>query len=176
MMESIEEIRGVLRQFQDAYTAREVSKLDEVMALFAPGDEAEMIGIGVTERFQGREQIREMIESDWKYWGDVEFDVEQARIKQHSDVAWLTTSGALIQVEDYDKATPFYLEQMKELLEDERVAPHTRMMEAAHYGVRRWRERTLGAGQRWPFMFSAILVRHTEGWRFHHIQWAMPVD
>lgn len=175
-MDSKDEIRVVLQRFQDGYTERDTSKLDEIMELFAPGDQAEMIGIGVFERFQGGEQIREMIESDWKYWGDVVFDVNQARIREHGDVAWLTTRGAVIQAGTHNAAMPFYLDKMKEILEDESRDVDERIVEASHFGVRRWRERTLGEGHRWPFMFTAVLVRHSEDWRFHHIQWAMPVD
>jgi hypothetical protein len=171
-----EAIRAVLRRFQDGYTERDLSRLDEVMGLFAPGDAPEMIGIGATERFQGRAQIREMIESDWKYWGDVIFDVDEARVRVHGDVAWLTTRGAVVQSATHDEAMPFYLQQMKELLEDESVDVDTRIVEAAHFGVRRWRERFLGVGQRWPFMFTAVLARGAGGWHFELIQWAMPVD
>ena len=175
-MELKDEILSVLGRFQDGYTERDLSKLDEVMELFAPSDEPEMIGIGVTERFQGRDQIREMLESDWKYWGDVVFELDTARIKSHGDVAWLTTRGAMVQSGTHDQAMPFYVDQMKEILEDESVDVDTRVVEAAHFGVRRWRERFLGEGHRWPFMFTAVLVRSPAGWRFHLIQWAMPVD
>lgn len=175
-MESREEILAVLKRFQDGYAMRDLSRLDEVMELFAPGDEPEMIGIGASERFHGREQIRGMIESDWKYWGDVIFDVPEARIKVHGDVAWLTTRGAVVQSTTHDEAMPFYLQQMKELLEDASMDVDTRIVEAAHFGVRRWRERFLGEGQRWPFMFTAVLAKGPDGWRFQLIQWAMPVD
>ena len=177
----VKEVRDVLQRFQDGYTTRDLSKLDEFMGLFFPSDDVELIGIGASTRggyewFQGLKQIREIIESDWTYWGDVVIDVEGAKITVQGDVAWLSTSGSLAQTASLDKALPFYLKQMKELLEDESAAPETRLMEATHFGLRRLREKHKGEGYRWPFVLTAVLV-HTEGdWRFHQVQFAMPVD
>jgi hypothetical protein len=155
--------------------------LDRFMDLFVPSDEAELIGIGASVRggrewFEGPEPIREIIESDWTYWGDVTLDVEGAKITVHGDVAWLSTSGELVQTTSFDQALAFYLDQMKELLGDENVDLDERLMEATHFGMRRLRERHKGVGHSWPFVFTAVLVRWEGDWRFHTIHWSMPVD
>ena len=46
----IKQVRDVLQKFQDGYTTRDKSKLDEFMQLFAPTDEIELIGVGASER------------------------------------------------------------------------------------------------------------------------------
>ena len=176
MEETKREILTVMKALQEGYIQRDLEKLDDVMELFATGDQAQVVGIGASERFIGREQIREILTGDWEYWGDVVFDIPEARIRVHGDVAWLTTTGAVIQVDSHDKAMPFYLNQMKELMENDDLDVETRMMEATHFGLRRLRERHLGMGHRWPFFFTAILVKEMGGWRFHFLQWAMPVD
>jgi hypothetical protein len=116
------------------------------------------------------------LESDWQYWGDVVIDVAGAKISVLGDVAWLSTSGELVQTETFDKALAFYLKQMKELLEQEDVDLDERLMEATHFGLRRLRERHKGKGHSWPFVFTAVLVREGGEWRFHTIHWSMPVD
>jgi hypothetical protein len=178
---AVTEVRETLRRFQDGYTARDLSALDEFVDLFAPGEDGELIGIGASVRggaewFQGCEQIREIIESDWTYWGDVRIDVEGARITTCGDVAWLSTSGKLIQTQTFDKALVFYVGQMKAVLDDEDVGLVERLMEATHFGMRRLRERHKGEGHGWPFVFTAVLVCSEGSWRFHTIHWSMPVD
>ncbi len=180
---AITEVQQVLQRFQDGYTAREVASLDEFMQLFVPGDDAELIGIGAAARnqnewFQGAARIREIVESDWKYWGDVRLEVNEAQITVKDDVAWLSTTGAIFQTDDLqtDEVTGFVLTQMKELLENEALSPRQRLVEASHFGVRRWREREKPAGYRWPFTFTAVLVKQEGHWRFHTIHWSMPVD
>ncbi len=177
------EVQRLLQRFQDGYTARDLSRLDEFMQLFLPGDEIELIGIGASARnenewFQGPKRIREIVESDWKYWGDVKLEVGQARITIQGEVAWLSTVGAILQTEHIqtDEVTGFSLKQMKEKLEDETLSPKARMMEATHFGLRRLREREKQAGYRWPFVFTAVLVKRAGQWYFHTIHWSMPVD
>ena len=181
MTSEVERIRKVLARFQDGYIARDLSKLDEFLEMFAQSDDVELIGIGASVRggsewFEGLEPIREIVESDWTYWGDVNLDVEGARITVHGDAAWLSTSGVLVQTGTFDEALPFYLEQMKEMLEDENVDPDTKLMEATHFGMRRVRERHKGKGHAWPFVLTAVLAKTEDDWRFRQIHWSMPVD
>jgi len=177
------DIRQALQSFQDGYIARDVTKLDDFMELFVPGDDAEMIGIGASVRnenewFQGTERIREIIESDWTFWGDVTLDVEGARITVKGDAAWLSTTGSILQTDHIhsDDVTGFTLKQMRKMLDDDSLSQEDRLIEAAHFGVRRWREREKPAGYPWPFVFTATLVKHASSWRFHTVHWSMPVD
>lgn len=181
VQDAIREVRTVLQRFQDGYTARDLAELDEFMGLFVPVEHAELIGIGASVRganewFQGIEQIREIVESDWRYWGDVHIDVEGAKITVWGDAAWLSTTSDLVQTQTFDEALVFYVQQMKDLLEDEAVDLDSRLMEATHFGVRRLRERHKGQGHSWPFVFTAVLVQSEDSWRFHTIHWSMPVD
>jgi len=178
---SIKEVRNVLQQFQDGYKERNFDKLDEFVSLFARTEDIELIGIGASERsgyewFEGREKIREIIESDWKFWGNVEIDVRGAKISRKGDVAWLSTTGTLSQTDTFDKALPQYLDQMKEIIEDKTRDADEKLMEASHFGIRRLRERLKGVGYTWPFVISAVLMKEEDQWRFHTIHWSMPVD
>jgi hypothetical protein len=183
MNDSTTEIKHVLQCFQDGYSLRDIDNLDEFMKLFIPGEDIELIGIGASARngyewFQGFDRIREIIESDWKYWGDVRLDVEESKITVKDEIAWLSTVGEILQTDHIhtDEVTVSTIEQMKELLENAELTPRDRIVEAAHFGVRRWREREKSAGYPWPFVFTAVLVKYESEWRFHTIHWSMPVD
>lgn len=81
----VEQVREVLQQFLDGYTARDASKLNQFMELFYPSEEIEFIGIGASVRggnewFQGVEAVRDIIAGDWEYWGNVLLDVSKAKI------------------------------------------------------------------------------------------------
>ena len=114
----LRDVRAVLQKFQDGYTARDLSKLDGFMQWFVQDDSIEMIGIGASKRaanewFEGVERVREIIESDWKYWGDVRLDVDGAKITSHGAVAWLSTTGTVTQTQAFDTAIQFHLNDMK---------------------------------------------------------------
>jgi hypothetical protein len=183
MTDVIAEIRQVLQRFQDGYITRDIENIDEFMKLFILGDDIELIGIGASARnehewFQGSERIREIIESDWQHWGDVRLDVQEAKITVKDAVAWVSTVGTVLQTDHIhsDEVTNFTLKQMKELLDNTNFKPKERLVEAAHYGIRRWREREKKSGHPWPFVFTAVLVSQGGEWRFHTIHWSMPVD
>lgn len=174
-------VRFVLQKFQDGYTARDITRLDEFMQLFVQGDGIEMIGIGASKRstnewFEGLSRIREVVENDWKYWGDVLLDVDGAKISLLGDVAWLSTTGTVTQTEAFDIAIQFHLNDMKAIFEQESLSADEILMEVTHYGIRRMRERSKGSGYSWPFTFTAVLVNDGTDWRFHTLHWAMPVD
>lgn len=175
------DVRSVLQKFQDAYTARDLARLDDLMQLFVQDDSIEMIGIGAakraaTEWFEGVVRVREIIESDWTYWGEVRLDVDGAKITVHGDVAWLSTTGTVTQTEAFDTAIQFHLNDMKAIFDQEGLSADEKLMEATHYGMRRLRERAKGLGYSWPFTFTAVLVKDKAEWRFHTLHWAMPVD
>jgi hypothetical protein len=174
-------VRSALQKFQDGYTARDVTRLDDFMQLFVQDGAIEMIGIGASKRaagewFEGVSRIREIVESDWKYWGDVKLDVEGANINLLGDVAWLSTTGTVTQTEAFDTAIQFHLNDMKAIFDQEGLSADEILMEATHYGMRRLRERSKGIGHSWPFTFTAVLIKDEADWRFHTLHWAMPVD
>jgi hypothetical protein len=179
--QNLRDVRATLQKFQDAYTARDLARLDEFMQLFVQDDSIEMIGIGASKRaavewFEGIERIREIIEGDWKYWGDVRLDVDGAKITIRGEVAWLSTTGTVTQTQAFDTAIQFHLNDMKAIFDQEGLSADEKLMEVTHYGMRRLRERAKGLGYSWPFTFTAILVREGPEWRFHTLHWAMPVD
>ncbi len=181
MSDPTQAVRDVLQRFQDGYTARDVAELDAFMTLFAPDEDIELIGVGAAKRaaaewFVGPPAIRDIVEGDWTYWGNVELDVAGAQIHVRGDVAWLSTTGVVVQTQAFDKALPGYLQQMKDILGNEDFDPDTQLMEATHFGLRRLRERSKGLGYSWPFTFVAVLVESDHAWRFHTIHWSMPVD
>lgn len=177
----ITQVREVLQKFQNGYTTRDKSKLDEFMRLFAPTDEIELIGVGAFERggrewFNGRAAIREIIEGDWAYWGAVEIDVAGAKITVAEETAWFSTTGTLTSGDEYEKAYPFYLEQMRDLLMDESKSFDDRLTDATHFGVNRLRDRMHGKDAKWPFVITAVLVRTDGEWGFHTIHWSFPAE
>jgi len=179
--ENLSDVQATLQKFQDGYTAREIDRLDTFMQLFAPSDEIEMIGIGAAQRaaaewFEGRSRIREIVENDWLYWGDVRLNVAGAKITINGETAWLSTTGTVTQTQAFDAAMEFHLNDMKAMLDKEDLTIDERLMEATLYGMRRLRERSKGLGYSWPFTFTAVLVKVESAWRFHTLHWAMPVD
>jgi len=176
----MEKIMETLKAFEEGYAKRKVDEIDTFMNLFSKEEDVQMLGIGATEPgayewFKGREEIREIILSDWTYWGKVKFRFDLIQITEKNGVAWFSLPATLEQLDANDESWDFYASQMKELLEDESLSAHDRMFEAAHFGVRRVREKNLGAGYEFKMVISGVLLKEDK-WKFHTLHWSMPVD
>jgi hypothetical protein len=177
----VSDIRSALQKFQDGYTARDATKLDEFMQLFVQDESIEMIGVGASKRaanewFEGPARIREIVEGDWTYWGNVKFDVAGAKITVQGEAAWLSTTGTVTQTQAFDTAIEFHVNDMKAIFDREGLTADQKLMEATHYGIRRLYERSKGLGHSWPFTFTAVFMKIGSEWRFHTIHWSMPVE
>ncbi len=97
------------------------------------------------------------------------------RIHHHQDVAWFSLCGALKQIDSSEETWGFYLDQMKEFLEKKGEKAHDRIFEAAHFGIRRVREKNLGVGHPYDMVITGALLKE-DIWKFHSLHWSMPVD
>lgn len=178
--DQIEEVRHVLQRFEEGYTARDLDQLDPFMEIFDP-QEVELIGIGAVERggeewFVGVDAVRDIIAGDWTYWGDVKIDVPGAEIRVHGQAAWFSTTGFVAQTVHFKSSLPFFIEKMSAILNDETQADQKRLLEATHYGLRRYRESQIETGHPWPFTLTGVLTLSSGDWRFRLLHFAMPVD
>ena len=151
------------------------------MQLFVQDESIEMIGTGASKQaenewFEGLDRVRYIVEGDWKYWGDVKFDVAGARITVQGEAAWLSTTGTVTQTKAFDTAIQFHLGDMQAVFDRAELSADEKLMEVTHFGMRRLREHTKGLGYSWPFTFTAVLIKDGDNWKFHTLHWAMPVD
>lgn len=169
-----------INAFIDGYTKKDVNKLDDFMNLISSDESVEMIGIGATkpgkyEWFKGKDEIKEIVKSDWTFWGNVIFEIEHLTLTEKENNAWFSIPATLETVEMKEETWEFFLSQMKDLLDKKQQLAHDRIFEATHYGMRRIREKNLGVGHKFDMIVTGVLVKE-EMWRFHSLHWSMPVD
>lgn len=174
----MEKVRTLLRKFQDGYTRRDQSHLDEFMELFTAGDDLEIIGtnaveMGKDEWCLGRAAVREVVARDWKYWGDVVFNVDGARISIKENVAWIATTGTVTDTITMGERHSGYLEYVRGVLEDQEMEAQAKMLDIVRLGNDIVIGLLLGETCEWPFRFTAVAVKEDDGeWRFHQMQFS----
>jgi len=179
-------IRAVLERYQELYRARDVTRLDEAMALFVSEGEPEMVGTEAAQRGDpdwavGRDAVRVLTGWDWRSWFEVEFDLPAARITVQEDAAWVTMGGALLQSGRSREGSrrlvrETSLGQLLALLGDEERPLDERLDDVAHLAALRARELRAPLGRRRALTFTAVLVRRQGAWRFHTTHWAMAAE
>jgi hypothetical protein len=89
-------VRAALKEFQDGYVQRDPKNLDAFMdRLFEKNDDILILGTGRSEWSRGYPAAVEFVRRDWAGWGDFRFNVNDALVSSHGDVAWVATVGTV---------------------------------------------------------------------------------
>ncbi len=87
------EIIETLARFQEGYVNRDQAQLEPfVTRLFSP-DNTVVLGTMPQEIYIGIDGATEIVRTDWQFWGDCRFDLDNAHVSVHGDVAWFSTIG-----------------------------------------------------------------------------------
>ena len=172
-----EQVRALLRRFQEGYTHRDAARLDAFMDLFVSDEAVEIVGtgaveVGAGEWCLGREAARRLVEGDWAHWGDVVYDVEAARVFVNGDTAWLATTGTVTDTIPAAERHTGYLAYVKSVLEDEKRNAQSRLLDIVGVGTDIALSLPLGETFTWPFRFTAVAVRECGEWRFHQMHFS----
>ncbi len=87
------EIIQQLDQFQKGYELRDVSIVESFMQRLFSKDNITVLGTMPKEIYTGYDEATDLVDSDWKYWGDCRFLIDKANISTNGDVAWFSTIG-----------------------------------------------------------------------------------
>jgi hypothetical protein len=91
------EVLASLREFQDSYTKRDPHQLTAFMEdLFSRGQDTRLIGTDADEWRNGYDSVAQFIGDDWREWGNLQLDVNDAAVSSAGDAAWLATTGKVI--------------------------------------------------------------------------------
>lgn len=173
----IEEIREVLRQFQDGYTKRDIENVDDfVKRLFIASDDTVILGTGTGELSLGIEQVKTLLKSDWEYWGDVNIDLKSLRVDNKDEAAWFAVSGTVkYTFKDTEERYDSYVDFIKRKAFEAGLTPKQKItfinwVLALTYHQRQGKEREY----LWPLRLSGVLLKDEGKWKFSHMQFSIP--
>jgi len=178
-METVEisQIRALFQKFQDGYTRRDLANLDAIMDLFVDDEAVEVIGTnalvpGEGEWCLGRTAVRELVAGDWEGWGDVVYDVDQARIHVMGDVGWLAATGRVTDTITEEERYSGFLDTVKSMLEEQDKTMQEKTLDIVTLGNDIVLGLPLSETFVWPLRFTAVVVKQAAEWRFHQMQFS----
>lgn len=172
----IEEIRKVLHVFQDGYTKRDLSYVDEyIKEVFLFDEDLVVIGTDAEELCLGIEATRGIIESDWKYWGNFKLNAEGAIICVNEDVAYFTTKAMLNRIIPDETMLLWISESAKYTFKSEE-SPKQKLMKVLHDTIDFLYENEKGETFITPMRFSGVLVKKEGRWFIQHAQYSDYTD
>jgi hypothetical protein len=108
-------IREALEKFKIGYRNRDIKVIDEyIETLFEKNEKTAVLGTSFGEWKKGTEGAKELVQSDWEYWGDVEINTASANISIVEDVAFIDLKGTVRYEFEYtDEKVENYLNYVK---------------------------------------------------------------
>lgn len=175
-MSSQAEIRSLLQAFQDGYTHRDVSQVDAFMELFTT--DTEVIGTngvkpGADEWYMDRASAHELVEGDWRGWGDLRLDLDSMSVHNLEDVGWVAASATVTQIigaENYES----YLEFVRKYIDNPDISAEQKLLYILRGGTNTVYELRRGEKFIWALRFTAVVVRETNGWKFAQMNFSFP--
>lgn len=167
-----EEVRKTLQVFQDGYIRRDVNHVDEYMKeVFLLNDDLLVIGTDAGELCAGVDATRGIIESDWKYWGDFKFNVDNAVISVKGDVAYFTTKAFLKRIVS-DKTILEWVNGSNECTFNSERSSKQKLLTALYDTIEYIYQMEKGETIIVPMRFSGVLVRKAGKWLIQHLQYS----
>lgn len=167
------EVRSVLKKFQEGYTKRDLDYMDKFTEIFTMDDNMITIGTDADEFFTGPEGLKDILESDWQYWGDFKLNIDGAIIVQNEDTAYFTTKAMIKAVHNTEKMLEYAIKSCQSDIEDEEIQnPKGKLLEALYSMTVFMHERELGENYYSPMRFSGFLIKRDDKWLIQHVQYS----
>lgn len=90
------EILQQLELFQEGYTVRDTSILENYMEQLFSKENILILGTMPGEIYSGYAEAADLVSSDWLYWGDVSMLTESSNISARDSVAWFSMIGHVV--------------------------------------------------------------------------------
>lgn len=179
--ENRNEIVQVLKKFQNGYDRRDLREVDSFMnEVFVKDDDLLIIGtsainVNSEEWCEGYENVRTLIEDDWKYWGDLKINIDDAKISIECNSACVSLEGTVSELIKHDNYYNFRLDLIKKTLEKENMSSKTKLIEIIQGVSDTLYEVEKGEKYDWPVRISGTMVKHNTKWLFKHLHFSYPI-
>ncbi len=174
------QIISLLQRIQKGYTERDLDQVQSfVEDVFLKEQDILVIGTSAvtpesSEWCFGYEEIAKIIEDDWKYWGDLKLNIDDAHISFHGDVSFIAMTGVVYEKIQRESYYNYRLSLIEKKLKDE-ISPKRKRLEIIHGTADTLLETTKGEDYHWPLRLSMQAVNKEGVWKIKQMHFSYPV-
>lgn len=176
-IKSITEVNEVLETFQQFYTEKNLTQLDDfVETSFSLKDGFSILGSGMNQWCSNIDDTKALIKSHFanenNYWKEIDFKFEDAKVFANENVAWVVSIGNIRNTLSEDDQIEETINKVKNILVREETSKEN-ALDAARTIARTLREINKGENYVWPFRFTCVLIKENGTWKFHQMQFSL---
>lgn len=169
-------IKAVLEKLKKGYQKRDTKRVDEyINSLFINDESLYILGTSSDELCTGVDGVKELLESDWEYWGDVAFQLDDAIINVDGDTAWFATPGTVKysfehNQKSYDRYVDFAIKKAndKSMTAEQRIALINWVM-ALTYHQQELHKRDYFCSMR----LTGVMIKENDQWKITQSHFSM---
>lgn len=172
-----EQIRQKIKAFQEGYITRDVEKIDEFIDnMFAKDGNCFILGIGNEEFCLGINEVRDMVENDWEYWGQLNLDMESLTVTTDGTSAYFMLDGtSTYSFQDSEERYERYVKSIASYFSEN--SQYRNMPYRARLAQINWQLCTLLSTRQegtreylWPLKLSGFMHKENDEWRLKAMQ------
>ncbi|MGF7058562.1 hypothetical protein [Brassicibacter mesophilus] len=177
----IQQIKDLIDKFQQGYIRRDRNIIDNYMNdIFEQGNDVAILGTSDGEWCLGFDEAKELVESDWEYWGDVRIDTENPIITFNDNTAWIALRGTVkYEFEDSEERYGRYVQLVKEYFTEDNEFSGLTLKERltklkwiiAHTFGQNKQETKIN---NYPLRITGVVVNNGK-WKFRYMQFSLPM-
>lgn len=170
-------VKQMLVKFQEGYTKRDTTNIDSFMdELFIKDENTSILGTSNGEMCLGFESAKELIKSDWEYWGDVKLDLDSLIVHRLGSTLWFALQGNVKYTFRTDKGVwgryVSFVENCLNTAENGLKEGLTIMnWGLSHLLFPRSPEER---GYLWPMRLTGAMIQENGAYKFHYMQFSLP--
>lgn len=171
-----EQVKETLVKFQNGYEKRNIDEVNNfVNELFVDSDNTLIIGTGNGEWCKGLEEIKELIQIDWFYWGNFELDLNNVFINANDEFATVATTAVLQKEYQDGKLSELNINRIRTIIDSESTDSEKiyKSLKSIAYFLH---EENIGNDVKRKVRFSASLKNENGNWKFSDIHFSYPVS
>ncbi|WBW94927.1 hypothetical protein [Oceanirhabdus sp. W0125-5] len=180
-MESIfhKEIMEVLYKFQKGYTERNLKNAEAYTEeLFTRDADLRVMGTSPGEVCLGFDEVKELIEGDWEYWGDVCCDLNNPIIMNlGEDIAFVALKGSVklelnFDIEKLESHKEFIFDQINfDNLDSRELKSKTILL---NWILTQWGISNVEKSEQYlPVIITGLLKKYENRWKFKQMQFSI---
>lgn len=171
-----EQIKAVLTKLGEGYKKRDPKLAETYMKeLFINDDSLFMLGTSSDELCPGLDEVKDLLESDWEYWGDVEFQLDKVLIDVSEDVAWFATPGTVKYTFEHSQSRyDSYVDFVRTKANDETMSASKRIALVNWALALTYHQQTLDVRDYYCAMrMTGVMVKKAGQWKIAQSQFSM---
>jgi len=170
-----DKIKDILQILQEGYAKRDPNYLDSFMKIYSSKDSSLKIGTGQGGDFRGFEKAKELFLWDWKYWGDVAFDIDTTDIHINGDMAWVFMFADLKLEHSETYLNELALKRIKTTLENEKATEKAKIADILRLSALNFVEKVKGEKFVCPLRVTVVLTKEEDNWVINHMHFSNPI-